>query len=100
MHVISSSSGWQPRLQVGESLPTIRKDSPPSFAKELKTGIESVDHSQHQAEQAMQNGALNGAENIHETMIQLEEADISLRLLMKIRNKALESYQEIMRMQF
>lgn len=41
-----------------------------------------------------------GAEHIHETMIKLEEADLSLRLLAKVRTKALDAYQEIMRMQF
>jgi len=29
----------------------------------------------------------------------LEEADISLRLMVQVRNKAVEAYQEIMRMQ-
>ena len=37
--------------------------------------------------------------NLEELMFQIEKADISLRLLTEIRNKALESYQEIMRMQ-
>ncbi len=37
--------------------------------------------------------------NIEELMVQIQKADISLRLITEIRNKALESYQEIMRMQ-
>ena len=32
-------------------------------------------------------------------MIKLEEADISMRLMVQIRNKALDAYQEVMRMQ-
>ena len=48
----------------------------------------------------MEEGAVKGAENIHESMIKLEEADLSLRLVMKVRNKALDAYQEVMRMQF
>jgi flagellar hook-basal body complex protein FliE len=32
-------------------------------------------------------------------MIRLEEADISLRMMVQVRNKAVEAYQEIMRMQ-
>jgi flagellar hook-basal body complex protein FliE len=100
VRVIPSATTWQQNLQLGESLPAGLKEFTPGFARELKSSIESVDQTQHQAEESMQNGALNGAENIHETMIQLEEADLSLRLLVKIRNKALESYQEVMRMQF
>ncbi|MCE5244385.1 MAG: flagellar hook-basal body complex protein FliE [Desulfobacteraceae bacterium] len=37
---------------------------------------------------------------MHETMIKIHEADISLRLLSSARNKALDAYHEIMRMQF
>jgi flagellar hook-basal body complex protein FliE len=32
-------------------------------------------------------------------MLSMEEADISMRLLVQMRNKALDAYQEIMRMQ-
>lgn len=38
-------------------------------------------------------------ENIQHALYLIEKADISFRLLTEIRNKALESYQEIMRMQ-
>ncbi len=37
--------------------------------------------------------------NLEELMYQIEKSDISLRLITEIRNKTLESYQEIMRMQ-
>jgi flagellar hook-basal body complex protein FliE len=74
--------------------------SQPGFAQELQKSIAQVDDHQHQAEQAMQEGSVKGAGQIDETMIKLEEADISLRMLTKIRNKALDAYQEVMRMQF
>ena len=38
--------------------------------------------------------------DIHEVVIATEKADISLNLLIQIRNKLLDGYQEIMRMQF
>jgi len=76
-----------------------RKPSSP-FVDELKDKLREVNTIQNEADDAMKAGAIKGPEGIHETMIQLEEADISLRLLMKVRNKALEAYQEIMRMQF
>ena len=43
---------------------------------------------------------LQGKADIHETMIALQKVDISVRLLLSIRNKAIESYKEIMHMQF
>jgi flagellar hook-basal body complex protein FliE len=39
------------------------------------------------------------AKNIHETMLAVERADMSLKLLMQVRNKLLDAYREVMRMQ-
>lgn len=43
--------------------------------------------------------ATGKTENLHETMIALEKADTALKLMMQVRNKALEAYHEILRMQ-
>jgi len=75
-------------------------ESKPGFALALEKAIGQVDRLQHEADRTMQEGSLQGAVRIDEAMIKLEEADISLRMLTKVRNKALEAYQEIMRMQF
>jgi flagellar hook-basal body complex protein FliE len=71
-----------------------------SFTEELKSTVKAVNDRHLQANQAMATGAAEGPNKIHETMIQLEEADISTRLFLKLRTKALDAYQEIMRMQF
>lgn len=46
------------------------------------------------------NGLLSG-ENIplHRAMVSMEEASVSFQLMVEVRNKLLESYQELMRMQ-
>lgn len=92
---------WSPIHSPHESLPG--KTAPgqgPSFVEELKAAVHQTNALQNQAEEAMKNGALRGAENIHETMIALQEAEIGLKMLVRFRDKALEAYQEIMRMQF
>ena len=43
---------------------------------------------------------LNGKKDIHETMINLQKTDISMRLLLAVRNKAVEAYREIIHMNF
>jgi flagellar hook-basal body complex protein FliE len=73
---------------------------PTSFADELKTKIGEVNQLQNQSDARMQQGAVKGASNIHETMIQMEEANMGLLMLAKIRNKALDAYHEVMRMSF
>ena len=43
---------------------------------------------------------INGeSENLHEAMASLEEASLSFQLMLEIRNKLLESYKEVERMQ-
>jgi flagellar hook-basal body complex protein FliE len=58
-----------------------------------------VNQTQQEAEKAARAFALGETQSIHDTMITLERADLSLRLLTQIRNKAVEAYQEMMRMQ-
>jgi flagellar hook-basal body complex protein FliE len=42
---------------------------------------------------------VNQSASLHETMIAMEKASISFQTMLTVRNKALEAYQEIMRMQ-
>jgi flagellar hook-basal body complex protein FliE len=48
---------------------------------------------------AMQQLHGGGEKNLHEAMIAMEKADITLRFAVQVRNKAIEAYQEIMRIQ-
>ena len=43
--------------------------------------------------------ATGESDNLHELMITLEEAKIALSLAVEVRNKILDAYQEILRMQ-
>ena len=49
------------------------------------------------ADQQAEKVALGGG-NLHEMSLALEKADVSMRLAMKVRNKMIDAYQEIMRM--
>src|SRR5690349_580444 len=70
-----------------------------SFATLLQQSLERVDGLQHDADAAARAFALGQAPSVHDTMIAMEKADLSLRLTTKVRNKVVEAYQEIMRMQ-
>jgi flagellar hook-basal body complex protein FliE len=50
-----------------------------------------------QADRSVQQLAAGGNANLHEVMMHLEQAKISLQLLMQVRTQVLEAYQEIMR---
>ena len=68
-------------------------------AHELTIGHEKVDQLEKNADQSVVD-LLQGKASIHETMIDLQKADMSMQLLLNIRNKVIESYQNIMHMQF
>jgi flagellar hook-basal body complex protein FliE len=65
------------------------------FASELG----AVNTSLVKAEQGVQRLAVGEATSLHEVMIHLEEAKLSFQLLAQVRNRLLDAYQEVMRMQ-
>ncbi|BCA79105.1 flagellar hook-basal body complex protein FliE [Desulfuromonas sp. AOP6] len=69
------------------------------FAQTLKEVLDQTNQSQLNADKAVERLHTGEAQSLHEVMISLEEADISMRLMVQMRNKVVEAYQEIMRMQ-
>ena len=70
-----------------------------SFADTLKDAVQNVNASQKEADVKMQELATGKNNNIHDVMLSAEKADISLKLMVQVRNKIIEAYQEIMKMQ-
>ena len=70
-----------------------------SFGKILSDTISQTNDMQLQGDAAVRQLNAGESKNLHEAMIAMEEADISLRFLVQVRNKAMDAYQEIMRMQ-
>jgi flagellar hook-basal body complex protein FliE len=70
-----------------------------SFGDILTNLVTQTNEQQQNADQAIQQLHAGGEKNLHEAMIAMEKADISLRYTIQVRNKAIEAYQEIMRMQ-
>ncbi len=69
------------------------------FGDVIKQAIKRVSDMQLRADQSVEQ-LLKGETGIHETMIALQKADISFRLLLQVRNKVMDAYREVMRMQF
>lgn len=70
-----------------------------SFAEMLNSTISQTNQMQLKGEAAIEGLQSGDAANLHEVMIAVEQADISLRMLVQMRNKAQQAYEEIMRMQ-
>jgi flagellar hook-basal body complex protein FliE len=70
-----------------------------SFADTLQDAIGSVNELQKTSDKAMQNLATGRTDNVADVMIAAEKADIGLRLMVQVRNKIIDAYQEVMKMQ-
>jgi flagellar hook-basal body complex protein FliE len=69
-----------------------------TFANTLKDAIANVNSQQIQSDTMTQKLINGGDVDLHEVMIASQKASITLNATMEIRNKAVEAYQEIMRM--
>lgn len=70
-----------------------------TFADTLKEAVGTVNAIHKQADVKAQELATGKTDNIQEVMMASEKADIALRLMVNVRNKIIEAYQEVMKMQ-
>lgn len=70
-----------------------------SFSNILKKSIEEVNTSQVKAYDAMNDIATGKVENLQEAVQMIEEAELSLKLGLEVKNKALAGYKQVMAMQ-
>ena len=87
---ISIESLVPSRLQQSES---------ESFSTWFTQQLGELDGQIQKSEAALQDLALGKAENVHDVMFELEKSRTAFQLTLQVRNKVLEGYQEIMRMQ-
>jgi flagellar hook-basal body complex protein FliE len=78
---------------------SLKKENTVDFRDFIKQAIYRTDQRQKDANIAIQD-MMQGNAGIHETMIELSKADLSLRLLNNFRTKTMESYKQIMQMSF
>lgn len=69
------------------------------FANWLAGQVEQVNDRLNQADMLVRHLAVGDAQNIHQVMIALSEARLSLEMLVQVRDKALDAYQTLMQMQ-
>jgi flagellar hook-basal body complex protein FliE len=95
-----------PITSVGSSIPSLTPSSSPSpaaktdgggFGESLGKLIESADESSKAANEKVSN-MLTGNGDVHDAMIALQRAELSLQLTIQVRNKVVQAYQDIMRM--
>jgi len=78
--------------------PAESKPADDGFAKQLQNGIQAVDAEIQKAEQLPADMVAGKVDDFHEVAVQLKQAEISFRFAMEVRNKLIDAYREVMRM--
>ncbi|MGY3803914.1 flagellar hook-basal body complex protein FliE [Pigmentibacter ruber] len=87
--VPAQSGGGTPPVNPGKT----------EFQDLVEKGIKEVNTASREAEKASMDLASGRSSNIHETMLSVTKAELGFDMLVQMRNKVIEAYQEVMRMQ-
>ncbi len=70
-----------------------------TFSETMEDFVQDVNDLQEHSGKTVERFLTGEIENVHDVMVAVEKAGISFELMMEIRNKMIEAYHEVMRMQ-
>lgn len=91
--ILRSVPSLAPRAQAGAAAGT------GGFGEIFSQGLAQVNETLLTSQTDLQRLATGDVENLHQVMIKLEESRLSFQLMMQVRNRLLEAYQDVMKMQ-
>ena len=99
---MSNTISGLPQIDWGNVQLEVRQPSgdQSNFFHALESAIDKVDELQSGAEQQVTNVLQGNGQDLHAALIAVEKADLSFQLMMQVRNKIVQAYQQISQMQF
>lgn len=82
----------------GETAP-VEDGNAASFANVLKSKLTDLNAQQVDSGKASEDMATGRVDDVAQTMLRIEQANVSLQMATQVRNKVIEAYQEVLRMQ-
>ncbi len=76
-----------------------KTEAPQSFGDFLANSVSEVNNLQVKANTEVEKLATGESKNIHETLLAVEQAEIAFKTMNQIRQKVIDAYREIMKMQ-
>jgi len=77
----------------------VAKGGGEQFAQTLKSAMEDVNAMQSKSEEALSDLATGQVKDLHQAALAIGKAETSMKLMLEVRNKALNAYKEITRTQ-
>lgn len=96
---IGKVDGLNALIEPGKSKTVINPANVPSFSDTLQGFIKDVNSMQNHADKSIEKMVAGEITDVHQVMVAVEEANTAFSLMMELRNKMLDAYQEILRMQ-
>ncbi|WP_456485148.1 flagellar hook-basal body complex protein FliE [Hydrogenimonas sp.] len=69
------------------------------FGEVLKASLDEVNDMQKSGEKAMNDMATGQVKDLHQAALAIDKAEMSMKLMLEVRNKAISAYKEILRTQ-
>lgn len=88
-----------PAVSIEETSQPKSMAGPGGFGNTIKSAVSEVNKLQTDADQLAAKLAVGDPVEIHQAMISMQKASTALQFTIQVRNKVIEAYQEIMRMQ-
>ncbi len=103
----ADAKGWSSRVDKNDLSQGFDLETPgvggtegaKSFGEMLTESIGKVNSIQQEANIAMEKLASGESQNLHETLLAVEKAEIAFKTLNQVRSKVIDAYREIMKMQ-
>ena len=89
-----------PSMPSAPTTPSGSQNDQGSFGDSLRSAIHSVDQLNQSSDSQVSELLQGDRQDIHNVMIAVEKADVSFQLMMQVRNKILNAYQEVSKLQF
>ena len=96
---VSQIGTGSPDSQSAKGVGNSEAEGSVSFRDVLEKSLGEVNNLQHIAEQKIQKFATGEVTDLREVMVAAEEANLAFQFTLEIRNKIVEAYQEISRLQ-
>jgi flagellar hook-basal body complex protein FliE len=84
----------------GKKTGSASSEAAQSFAETIEDSLAKVNEMQAEKSRMIQDFATGKTQNVHELMITLQKAGLAMDMTSAVRNKVMQAYQELMRMQF
>ena len=85
--------------KIDQNLENPEKKNVVNFKETVSNYVNEVNNLQLKAGESIENFATGKVENVHEVMIAMSKAEVSFKFMMETRNKLVDAYKEIMKMQ-